>query len=576
MNKVAMYCRVSTIDKQDYQRQISDLKPVISNHKFLESDIDEYSEKVSGYKKERPVLNKLLAKIEENPSYYKCIYVTEISRIGRNPKHTREIVDRLTELGVPLYIKSIGQSTIDENGKRNIIVSIILQVLMEFADLEAETFKERSRSGLRESAYSGKVGGGGNPPYGYTKGDEKKMIVDDEEAEIVKQIYQLYSENNGTKVIAGILNEIGVPTRYNKKEKGSTLTINNIEKDVELIQWSDKQVLDILTNTVYIGKRKFKDEIFESPRIIEDELFERCKEIRETKTHRNYLTNYTYLFKDIIKCGCCGKNYFAKYKPVPTGDKVYVCSSRLKKGGNCGNGGVNISLIESTIYNELINSDSILKYLQSPNNIKTELQSEIQKLEQQLKIETKNQTNKNNELNRLLDLFLSSTNSNMQLYQQREEKLNNEIKLLTDKVALIRKELLNKKITLKKFDEKKASYQMLKDAKHNRTELALIYKQIISRVVVNVIDVKNAFITVYIQLNGKELDNPLKIVLDLHGVKSKPKRFRYTPILSLSNEPKFNNGVLINLNKIGDEIIEKNEFMDWIHIHNKNVLMVEN
>ncbi|HBI00072.1 MAG TPA: hypothetical protein DDY18_00440, partial [Flavobacterium sp.] len=65
MNKVAMYCRVSTIDKQDYQRQISDLKPEIFKHKFLESDIDEYSEKVSGYKKERPELNKLLTKIEE-------------------------------------------------------------------------------------------------------------------------------------------------------------------------------------------------------------------------------------------------------------------------------------------------------------------------------------------------------------------------------------------------------------------------------------------------------------------------------------------------------------------------------
>ncbi len=59
--KVAIYARVSTMDgKQDYNRQIEDIKPIILNHNYSKENIDVYKEEISGYKKkwERPELSR--------------------------------------------------------------------------------------------------------------------------------------------------------------------------------------------------------------------------------------------------------------------------------------------------------------------------------------------------------------------------------------------------------------------------------------------------------------------------------------------------------------------------------------
>ena len=79
----------------------------------------------------------------------------------------------------------------------------------------------------------------------------------------------------------------------------------------------------------------------------------------------------------------------AKFKPVKGGDKVYICTSRLIKGGNCGNIGVNISLVESAIFNEIITNDSVLKHINDRDKIKKQLYEASLQLNNQLK------TNKN-------------------------------------------------------------------------------------------------------------------------------------------------------------------------------------
>ena len=181
MNKVAIYVRVSTIDKQDYSRQINELKAIAYQDKYSEYQIDVFADSISGYSKKdnRPELSKMLTNINNDNKIYDCIYISEISRLGRNPSHVRSIIDDLTELNIPIYIQTLNQATI-VGGKRNFIMNIVLQVLMEFANSEAETFKVRSKSGLLQSAKSGKVGGGLVYPYGF-KNDNQYLVIDEEE-----------------------------------------------------------------------------------------------------------------------------------------------------------------------------------------------------------------------------------------------------------------------------------------------------------------------------------------------------------------------------------------------------------
>lgn len=526
MTKVAIYARVSTLDKQDYNRQINDCTNVILSQGYTQDDIEPFAEKISGYKKneDRPILDSMLTKIRNNPKHFDCVYITEISRLGRDPNFTRQLIDELSMLNVPIYIQSIGQKTLDVNGERNSIMNIIIQVLMEFAHSEARTLSTRSKSGLLDSAKSGNAGGGAFIPYGYNK-ENKKLIIDDIESEIITKIFELYKGGNGCKKIAGYLNENNTPTRANKLFNNRIMKVG--DKNSDDIIWSDKTINDIINNPLYKGDRRFKDKILPAPAIISSELWDECNNLMKTKTHRNYLTTYTYLLKDLLVCGCCGRNYFAKFKPVTGGDKVYICSSRLIKGNNCGNAGVNISLIESAIYNEIVNSKDILNFLGN-KDIKKQLISTIDSLEHQLVITTKELATIESKQNRLFDLFENSKTMKVEDYDLRQSKLINEQKLLNDKITIIKKELSQNKSALSKQDDKKATQQMLIDAKDNRSELSTIFKKFIGKIIIKPIDKNYSSVALYATINGVELVAPIKFILDLAGIRRKPIQYNYT------------------------------------------------
>ena len=71
--------------------------------------------------------------------------VTELTRLGRDPSETRITIDMLTDLKIPVYINSFALKTIDKKGNRDGITNIIIQVLLELGNNEAETFKIRSK-----------------------------------------------------------------------------------------------------------------------------------------------------------------------------------------------------------------------------------------------------------------------------------------------------------------------------------------------------------------------------------------------------------------------------------------------
>jgi site-specific DNA recombinase len=573
MKKIAIYARVSTDNgTQDYQRQINDLTKLIISHGYSKEQIEVFAERISGYKKniERPELNRMLSIIEVDATYFEMIYVTEISRLGRNPSETRRTIDLLTDLKVPVYVASIKMATLNKEGKRDFVMNIVVQIVMELADAESEQMKARSRSGLLTSAKAGKAGGSKHFPYGYTKDSEKMLIVDEDEATIVREIFQLYLEGNGVKIISGILNERKILTRYNKAYAGQTINFN-ITKNADKITWSDKTVLDIITNPLYKSQRRFKGEIIYAPRIVSDEVFDECEKIRLTKTHRNNLTTYTYLFKNIIKCGCCGRNYFGRYKPTPEGDKVYQCSSSLKTGGRCENKGINIMLLETAIFNELCTSEAVLKYISETKDIRKQLEKDVSRLENQLNAEETSLPTKLAEKKRLLDLLIKDV-IDEKSFKEKDDELAKQLANAEKKIKLIKKELSEKKILLGKQTEAGATKRILLEAANNRIELKAIFSQIIDKVIINNLSSKLSLATVYFQLNGVVLKVPLKVVIDKNCIRK--KILKYTTLRTLVHEPVFKNDVLLaNIEDILNELNYTLQESDWITVN--NLLSVE-
>lgn len=167
--KVVLLCRVST-NSQDYNRQVNELTAYCQQQGWSIEHI--FANKVSGAKK-----NEERTEIMEMVEYVKThaidrVCVLEISRLGRNTLEALKVIELLNEKGICLYVKNYNLETII-NGKINPVASLICTILLEIAQMERLTIKERMESGREQYiAKCRKEGIKMGRPATYKKSDE--------------------------------------------------------------------------------------------------------------------------------------------------------------------------------------------------------------------------------------------------------------------------------------------------------------------------------------------------------------------------------------------------------------------
>lgn len=167
--KVVLLCRVST-NLQDYNRQVNELTAYCQERGW---DIEKiFANKVSGAKKneERPEIMEMIEFVETHSVDRVC--VLEISRLGRNTLEALKVIELLNEHGICLYVKNYNLETII-NGKINPVASLICTILLEIAQMERLTIRERMASGREQ--YIAKCRAEGikmGRPATYRKSDE--------------------------------------------------------------------------------------------------------------------------------------------------------------------------------------------------------------------------------------------------------------------------------------------------------------------------------------------------------------------------------------------------------------------
>jgi hypothetical protein len=262
--------------------------------------------------------------------------------------------------------------------------------------------------------------------------------------------------------------------------------------------------------------------------------------------------------KDICYCGKCGKKYLGIYNEKK-GNEFYRCVSFLKKGQQCGNSGININLIESVIYHQLIQSENLLKYLDNPNDILNQIKVDLKDAELQLKLNSNLLTSKKNELERLLDLYLKDSKYKTELFSKKETEISNEIQTLEKKITILKKQIFDKKLTITNYDSESASKEMLLNAQSNRTELQTIYKQFINKIFILTLNKRFTLVTLEIKINGILLPNTLKLIIDVKKSRKRgkvmSKAYEYIAITKMENDPIFkNNELLNNISDIEEEL----------------------
>ena len=143
-----IYARVSSIgDRQNTDRQISDLLDYVSFKNLEISKI--YEEHISGAKKntERPVLQEAIEYCKSN--HISILLVSELSRLGRNAFEVLATVKDLIDSGINLYMQKEQLTLLDADGNPTMFAPIMIATLSTCAQLERENIKFRLNSGRK-------------------------------------------------------------------------------------------------------------------------------------------------------------------------------------------------------------------------------------------------------------------------------------------------------------------------------------------------------------------------------------------------------------------------------------------
>ena len=331
---IAAYCRVST-EKEDQLNSLEAQKQFFAEYTKKTGDtlVRLYADEgISGTKiKNRKEFLKMMSDAEHG--LFDMVVVKDISRFARNTVDLLQNVRKLKALGIETQFLTANMTSMGNS-------EFVLTIFGALAQEESANTSKRVKFGKKINAEKGRVP---NIVYGYDKtiGDYFNLEINRQEADIVKQIYRWYlQENCGAAKIANMLNERGIRTKRN-------------------CSWSQNAVCRILTNELYTGKiingkeevadfltgqRKEKDEtewmVVERPelKIIEQEDYEKAQEILHDRhaafNMKKERQSNKHLFSTLIKCKECGWSFRRTVRTYKNTYVRWVCSGHNGRGAD--------------------------------------------------------------------------------------------------------------------------------------------------------------------------------------------------------------------------------------------------
>jgi len=413
--KVACYVRVSTSsqakdDKYSIPEQIDILKNICMKNNW---DYDLYQDLgISGETIEaRPNIKELLSNCRKG--IYMRVLVVDQDRLSRSVKDLQIIKEIFKDKKIKLMFQN---SVLDLDNEDDDFMSDIQGV---FSKRELRIIAKRSARGKYQKAKQGKLPlGGNNILYGYGLDKDGSIIIDEEEAKVVRNIFNwLANEGLSSYKIADRLNSLGIPTRF---EKLGRIRRSNKYNQVYKNKWTRSSIKHILSKElyykdeyIYAKKSKFNFinpvHIKKEP-IISKELFEKAK--KQSYFNRSSINNSTvvYILTGKMKCLKCGRPYCGGRYHSQKGDITYYYyrdmgrANRARElvGYLCSSASLKKDLIEGVVKNDirqfLLNPENMNKYLIDDSKKCLNADFEVAELEdKKAKI--------NEEIDMLLDLY---------------------------------------------------------------------------------------------------------------------------------------------------------------------------
>ncbi|MBQ3812334.1 MAG: recombinase family protein [Bacteroidales bacterium] len=144
--KAVIYARVSSVgDRQDTTRQVADLQRFATANDMSIEKV--FEEKISGAKEDRPVLSECVDFLTAGKA--NVLLVSELSRLGRTMRIVVDVIDNLTKAGIDIYLQTPGIHTLNPDGSKNPLTTMLVAMLSSFAEMEREQIRYRLESGRK-------------------------------------------------------------------------------------------------------------------------------------------------------------------------------------------------------------------------------------------------------------------------------------------------------------------------------------------------------------------------------------------------------------------------------------------
>ena len=229
--RVAAYCRVSTDSEEQetsYEAQVSHYTEYIKSKPEWQM-VEVYADDgISGTNTaKRDEFNRMIADCEAGK--IDLILTKSISRFSRNTLDCLKYTRKLKALNIAVFFEKENINTMDSKGE------VLLTIMASLAQQESESLSANVRMGIQYRNQQGKVQINHNWFLGYTKDAEGNLVIDPEQAEIVRRIYREYLEGASFLQIKRSLEADGIPNGAGH------------------LKWHESNIHQILTNEKYIG-----------------------------------------------------------------------------------------------------------------------------------------------------------------------------------------------------------------------------------------------------------------------------------------------------------------------------------
>lgn len=393
--KVAIYCRLSEEDRNkqnenDDSNSIQNQKSILIQY-TIEQGWDVYNiysdDDYTGADRNRPEFNRLLKDAEHKK--FDIVLCKTQSRFTRELELVEKYIHGLFPIWGIRFISVVDNADTDNKGNkksRQINGLVNEWYLEDMSDNIKSILTDHRKKGLHIGSFA---------LYGYKKDPNQKghLIIDEEAATIVREIFTLFSQGYGKSAIARMLNDRGVPnpTEY-KRLKG--LRYKQAERKNSTL-WRYFAISDMLINEIYIGnmvqgkygsvsyktkqnKPRPKEEWYRvegtHDPIINKELWDRVQEIVAQRA-KPFVIGKIGLFARKARCINCG---YVMCSNKQVGNRYYLrCSSRHVSKDACIGSFISVKKLEEAVISELnklaqeyLNKDELEQKVEFKSNLK--------------------------------------------------------------------------------------------------------------------------------------------------------------------------------------------------------------